>query len=75
MQQPERPTSQPAVALLESLWHHGVRQHIEQDRTIISSLNNSGNSDGELEVGQVADEDIDGVFQPTTQEEECSGIL
>lgn len=75
MQQPKGPTTQPSVTLLQGNWEHCVRENIKQYRPVISLLHYTCESNSELEIPQLLNADIDGIFQGVAKQEKGCRVL
>jgi hypothetical protein len=75
VQQPECPAPEPPVPFFESQRDNILIKNIAQDRAVISSLYDTRQSDGKLEVIQVTKAYIHSIFQATTKDEERGRVF
>lgn len=69
---PESPSRQPSLTLAESERQHRLFEQRPEHRSTVA-LVDAGDHDRELKVVELADADVDGIFEAVAEQEESSG--
>jgi hypothetical protein len=71
---PESPGGEPAVAFLGGKREDFLFEESAEDGTVVAFVN-AGDGDGELEILDLVEADVDGIREVVSQEEDCGRVF